>query len=86
MPDYRLFNTILAGGLYNAAEEPFFSWSGCSACRERTGERLGATVYEVRGFLSLADAKENNYYVMQICAGCLCAYANGDQFPEEVRS
>lgn len=76
--------TIMERGLYETTEEPSFSWRGCDCCRERTGKQLGNTVYDAKGYLNFEDAKINNYYEFKVCGGCLCTYANGDNFPEEV--
>jgi hypothetical protein len=78
-----IFTDIMTGGLYSTqTEEPFFSYTGCDVCRERTGKMLGGDVYEAIGYASLEDARAKDHYEFKVCDGCLCAYANGDEFPE----
>lgn len=78
-----IYNEIMGRGLYEISDEKSFTWTGCDVCRERTGELLGGDVYEAKGYKDLEAAKKKDHYDFNVCAGCVCAFANGDDFPEE---
>jgi len=62
----------------NDEDEGHFSWRGCDhpECSEKG---KGATVYEIKGYVSLRDAQEDNdnYYEFQVCGECFVAMYYG---------
>ena len=76
MKTKELIEKCFASGLVDASNEPYFSWRGCDFC----SNGLGATVYDVKAFASLEEAREDkeNYYQFIICGDCLYSLTYGE--------
>ncbi len=59
--------------------EPYFTWSGCDNC----DNNLGNNVYDCHAH---PENNFDNYYEVQLCGDCLCAYWNGDSLYDNCRN
>jgi hypothetical protein len=78
--DKQVMQDIEASGLFSVTnEEPYFSWGGCEH-PDCTEKGKGATVYDVKGYRSLAEAQNgnDNYYEFQVCGDCLYRMEYGE--------
>jgi|TARA_Y100000031_G_C8005122_1_gene285430 hypothetical protein len=67
----NVYQQVLDRGLFSSSDEASFSYRGCDICNNG----LGNDVYDIKGFISLYDAKhskgDDDSYSFQICNECL---------------
>ncbi len=73
--DREAIELCIASGLFSTQGEEYFTWHGCGHCMPR----LGATVVDCEGFVSLADAHAGNLRQFRICGECLNALYYGEK-------
>ena len=58
---------VIGSGLFSFDDELHFSWRGCEHC----ADGLGATVYSLQGYRSLADTELYEFQVFGDCINSL---------------
>lgn len=78
--DHASIKTIIAdvinSGLFEKAEDPYFTWSGCQYC----GDDKGANVTDIEGYRNLDEAHkgEEHKFEFAICDDCFNKLYNGE--------
>jgi len=80
-PAQEELREVLASGLFESAEEPYFTWRGCEVNLVRGCRPVGNDVYDVKGYRSLDDARggEDNLIEFRCCGECLNYAVNGEK-------
>jgi len=65
----KMIEQVINSGLFSFGEESYFTWHGC----DYEGNKLGATVYDCSGYLTLEQAQggPGNLYEFKLCGECL---------------
>jgi hypothetical protein len=74
-------NGDIIAGLEEVDEEPYFSKRGCDNCNNG----LGNNVTDCRAHVQSTETGWD-YYDVQLCGACLCAYHNGDELDDECQN
>ena len=78
--DKAMYSDIMTCGFWMVSTpDPYFSSKGCDnpACKTAG---LGAKVYDVRGYRSLSEKRDNyaDYHEFRLCEECLNSEAKGE--------